>query len=232
MTLEQYRMAVPHTLTCYVSYGTLILFDTMQVPISDVLSLCETPLSLLRHDHSTQTLKRVDEEVRMHLSSINAHVVDLLCTGILIAFETPPYEDGRPVVMVPIVLFSDDTSGNKSKKWHKFDSWSFILAGLPRHENSRIPNIHFCCCSDVVSAMDMSEAISIELSKIEIEGVEAFDAHLQEIVVVVSPLLCMVADNPRASEILNHLGGSARRYCRMCMVSTTVKRTICGYDEF
>ena len=30
--------------------------------------------------------------------------------------------DGRPVVMVPIVLFSDDTGGNKSKKWHKFDS--------------------------------------------------------------------------------------------------------------
>ena len=132
---------------------------------------------------------------------------------------------GRPVVMVPLVLFSDDTSGNKSKKWHKFDSWSIIVAGLPRHENSKIPNLHlhFCCCSDVVSAMDMSEAIATELSKLENDGVEAFDAHLKEFVIVVSPLLCIVADNPRASEILNHLGGSARRYCRMCMVSTTVQ---------
>ena len=51
---------------------------------------------------------------------------------------------GRPVAMVPLVLFSDDTSGNKSKKWHKFDSWSFVLGGLPHHENSKISNLHFC----------------------------------------------------------------------------------------
>ena len=30
--------------------------------------------------------------------------------------------DGKPVVMLPLVLFSDDTSGNRSKKWHKFES--------------------------------------------------------------------------------------------------------------
>ena len=64
--LEQYRMAVPDTLVCYVPYGTLIIFDTMQVPLADVLSLCQTPLSL-RHDHSTQTLVRVDEQVRKNL---------------------------------------------------------------------------------------------------------------------------------------------------------------------
>lgn len=67
--------------------------------------------------------------------------------------------------------------------------------------------------------MDMSGAIAIELSKLENEGIEAFDAHLKEMVIIVSPLLCIIADNPRASEILNHLGGSARRYCRICMVS-------------
>lgn len=64
----------------------------------------------------------------------------------------------------------------------------------------------------------MSGALAEELNILE---VEAFDAHLKEIVVVVAPLLCIVADNPRASEVLNHLGGSARRYCRMCMVSKT-----------
>ena len=64
--MEQYRTAVPDTLVCYVPYGTLIVFDTMQVPLADVLSLCQTPLSLLRHDHSTQTLVRV-VEVRKNL---------------------------------------------------------------------------------------------------------------------------------------------------------------------
>lgn len=45
---------------------------------------------------------------------------------------------GRPVVMLPLVLFSDDTSGNKSKKWHKFDSWSVMLAGLPHFADALI----------------------------------------------------------------------------------------------
>ncbi len=45
---------------------------------------------------------------------------------------------------------------------------------------------------------------------------------LDQSVLVVSPLMCILADNPRASEILNHLGPSARRFCRMCMVSSYV----------
>ena len=130
---------------------------------------------------------------------------------------------GRPVVMLPLILFSDDTSSNKSKKWHKFDSWSVMLAGLPRKQNSKIPNIHFLCCSDVISAMDMSEALVPELIQLEKEGIEAFDSLLNEKVLVVAPLLCILGDNPRSSEILNHLGGSARLYCRMCMVSLMMR---------
>ena len=43
--------------------------------------------------------------------------------------------------MVPLILFSDDTSGNRSKKWHKFESWFLSLAGLPRHLNPRTPDV-------------------------------------------------------------------------------------------
>lgn len=124
---------------------------------------------------------------------------------------------GRPVVMLPLVLFSDDTSGNISKKWNKFDSFSVMLAGLPRHQNSKLTNIHFCCCSNKASAVDMTTAIVSELELLE-EGIEAYDAASEEFVVVIAPLLCVIADNPRASELLNHLGASAKRYCRMCMV--------------
>ena len=134
---------------------------------------------------------------------------------------------GKPVVMLPIILFSDDTSGNRSKKWHLFDSWSVTLAGLPRHENSKIPNIHFCCCSDTVSAMDMCDAIAPELMQLEKEGIEAYDAYHGQLVIILSPLMCIVADNPRASELLNHLGGAARRYCRICIV----KRDVCEFNK-
>lgn len=126
---------------------------------------------------------------------------------------------GKPVVMLPLILFTDDTSGNKSKKWHKFDSWSLTFAGMARKENTRIANIHFYCCSDVVSAVEMSEPLVAELLKLERDGIETYDAMLKLNVLVVTPVICILADNPRASELLNHLGPSSRKYCRMCMVS-------------
>ena len=104
----------------------------------------------------------------------------------------------------------------------RIDSWSVMLAGLPRKENARVPNIHFCCCSNVVSAIDMCDIIAPELVQLEQEGIDAFDALTNQNVLVVSPLMCIIGDNPRLSEVLNHLGGSARRYCRMCMVYVVV----------
>ena len=51
---------------------------------------------------------------------------------------------GRKVIMVPLILFSDDTSGNKSKKWHKFESWDLLFAGLPRQANGTACQCTFC----------------------------------------------------------------------------------------
>ena len=50
---------------------------------------------------------------------------------------------GRTIVMLPVILYTDDPSGNKSKQWNKFDSWCVKLAGLPKKENSKLHNIHF-----------------------------------------------------------------------------------------
>ena len=52
--------------------------------------------------------------------------------------------------MAPIVLYSDDTSGNRSKKWNKFDCWCMSVAGLPLCEARKIENIHFLSCSNHV----------------------------------------------------------------------------------
>ena len=70
--------------------------------------------------------------------------------------------------------------------------------------------------------MEMSGAIADDLKYLENEGAEAYDVHLQQMVIIVSPLMCLVADNPRASEVLSHLGGSVRKYCRMCTVSICI----------
>ena len=56
----------------------------------------------------------------------------------------------RPVIVVPLILYSDDTSGNKSKQWNKFDSWCVILVGLPKEENMKLENIHHISSSNKV----------------------------------------------------------------------------------
>eukprot|EP00731_Ephydatia_muelleri_P001801 Em0001g1801a len=43
----------------------------------------------------------------------------------------------------------------------------------------------------------------------------------EEEVLVVAPVLCIVCDNPMASKLCNHLGSSALKYCRLCMVDRT-----------
>lgn len=116
------------------------------------------------------------------------------------------------------MLFSDDVSGNVSKKWNKFDVWAMILAGLPRAVNSHLENIHFLCASNKVDCMKMAEALVDDLLILENDGILAYDAYLGEEVLVIAPVICIIADNPRASDLTCHLGNSARKYCRICQV--------------
>ena len=72
-----------------------------------------------------------------------------------------------------------------------------------------------------VSVLEMAEGLNVsDLVKLETEGVVMYDAHLRTDVLVMAPVLIIIGDNPRASELLLHMGGTANKYCRMCMVST------------
>ena len=57
------------------------------------------------------------------------------------------HSERLPVFIAPLSLFTDDTSGNKSKKLNKFDYWSLILASLPK-EGRSFHNILFLMCSN------------------------------------------------------------------------------------
>ena len=56
---------------------------------------------------------------------------------------------------------------------------------------------------------------------LETQGLEVYDAQSKQMVLVVVPLICIVADNPMSSELLNHLCGAANKYCRICEVDWT-----------
>ena len=64
----------------------------------------------------------------------------------------------------------------------------------------------------------MTPPIVDELKLLETDGIVAFDAFLQVKVLGVAPIMCVICDNPRASEVTNTLGLSSRMFCRICMV--------------
>ena len=123
-----------------------------------------------------------------------------------------------PVVMVPLMIYSDDTSGNKSKMWNKFVSWCFLLAGLLKKENAKLEKIPFICTSNKVSVLELAVVLVQELKLLE-DGIVAYDAAMQCVALIVSPVLCLLCDNPRAAQICSHLGSSTRKFCQICNVS-------------
>ena len=96
-----------------------------------------------------------------------------------------------------------------------------IFTGLPQHERSQLDNIHFLCCSNKVDTLEMAAPLVANLKKLE-EGVVMYDASLHQAVLVIAPVLMIIGDNPMCSDLCNHLGSAARKYCRMCMVSLNI----------
>lgn len=88
--------------------------------------------------------------------------------------------------MVPLIFYTDDTSGNKSKQWNKFDLWCMKLAGLPSRENARLHNIHMISCSNKCEVLEMSQPIVDDLLDLELHGIIAYDSFLGEETLVVS----------------------------------------------
>lgn len=68
----------------------------------------------------------------------------------------------------------------------------------------------------------MAEPLAQDLLKLETEEIVTFDADLGRDVLVVVPVLCVLCDNPRASELLNHSGSAANNFCRMCNIGETL----------
>ena len=71
---------------------------------------------------------------------------------------------GKQTLTLPIVIFSDETSGNRSKKWNKLETYSFFLAGLPRKDVTKFSNINFICASNLVDSITMGKVVATDLA--------------------------------------------------------------------
>ena len=62
--------------------------------------------------------------------------------------------------MLPLVIFSDETSGNTTKKWNRIETYSMVMAGLPQREARKFENIHLLTASNIVNSSDLGQTLA------------------------------------------------------------------------
>ena len=134
----------------------------------------------------------------------------------------------KPVKVIPLNFFTDDMSGNRTKKHNKFDSWIMVPAALPLAERHALENTAFICTDHLLSAMQMLPAIVEDLLLLE-KGVEMFLPG-GEAVVVVAPLQFITADNARHSELASSRGAISKMPCRKCVWELKTPARLDGSD--
>ncbi|KAK7006328.1 hypothetical protein R3P38DRAFT_3366987 [Favolaschia claudopus] len=143
--------------------------------------------------------------------------------------------EGCRVVMFPLWMYCDDTSGNVSKKWNEHNSFLVTPAGLPREESQKEYNIHFLSTSNIAPPLEMLDGIveqlecvyyfftifirsSDAISEAQENGIWAWDSVLNEPVLVIPEVLALLGDNPMQSEFACHIGLRGKLFYRACWV--------------
>ncbi|KAJ1555108.1 hypothetical protein HK096_008907 [Nowakowskiella sp. JEL0078] len=126
---------------------------------------------------------------------------------------------GALVMIFPIALFTDDMSGNRSKKWNCHESWLWSPACIPIHEAQRPYNIHFVCTSNRSSSLEIAPALMKELQKSGKEGIQCIHGITNEEILALPRALNVIADNPMHSALCSHIGLTGLLNCRRCTSS-------------
>ncbi|VDC03003.1 unnamed protein product [Peniophora sp. CBMAI 1063] len=132
---------------------------------------------------------------------------------------------GRRVYSMPLWFYCDDTSGNVSKHWNKYNLFLFTLAGLPAKYAQLMYNIHFVATLNNAPLLEMLEEIVRAMRELRKEGWEAWDCVPQEFVLIVPWILALLGNNPMQSKLSSHIGLSGRFCCRVCNVDKNGGRT-------
>ncbi|KAH9820701.1 hypothetical protein DFH28DRAFT_1194770 [Melampsora americana] len=128
--------------------------------------------------------------------------------------------NGLLIQHIPMILYSDDTSGNVSKKWNKHMSIYTILAGLPPKLANQEFNIHFVATTNTANALELFGQTVAEFNEMSSEGFVAYNSSLETKVFVIALPLYHCGDSPMHAEISNTPNPSMTlNPCRICDLS-------------
>ncbi|KAH9816664.1 hypothetical protein DFH28DRAFT_1158132 [Melampsora americana] len=125
--------------------------------------------------------------------------------------------NGRIIRNVPLVLYCDDLSGNKSKRWNKHIAFYFTLAGLPPKLSNQEYNCHFVTTSNTAAALELADPLVDDLNELMTNGFAAYDHKTKSEVLVMTSVLCHLGDSPMHAEVTNTMNPtSSLSPCRVC----------------
>ncbi|KAK4703095.1 hypothetical protein P7C70_g3128, partial [Phenoliferia sp. Uapishka_3] len=149
-------------------------------------------------------------------------------------------------VLVPLILYGDDSSGNHSKKWNKHVSFYMCLAGepsfirglesyeyahtvqigLPAKFFAQEYNIHFLSTSNVASPLEQLEGIVDQINSTAEDPILVHDIDTSNpsgrLEVEIIGLL-FEGHNPMHAELSCQKGMGGLKFCRCCHVGATSK---------
>jgi hypothetical protein len=129
------------------------------------------------------------------------------------------------VKMVPLNLYSDDTSGNRSKKWNKHESWLLSLSGLPFNETQSLYHVRFISTSNIAGALEQAEGVVQSIVDDLEKGVVAYDASMGAEVLIFGGVFCFQGDNPMQSLMCSHVGMNGNLFCCICTIADNLEST-------
>ena len=210
----------------HTNFGEMLVRGhQMQLPENDpTVLIAEVPLDQqLSQMQSVILVNRTRPAISLDLNMQRIELSPKLASLFFVqnAFKIPiPYQQNKfyKVKISSIILFTDDTSGNRSKQFNAYESWSMRLASMSFKDRSSIDNIFFLGAvqkKNGASGISLLSTLVEDLMKLE-RGVLMYSTIDQEEVIVVAPLLWIEADSPCHSELCGLLGLTTLYPCRKC----------------
>ncbi|KAI9095604.1 hypothetical protein DFS34DRAFT_595137 [Phlyctochytrium arcticum] len=187
------------------------ILDADIIQLWDVESLNQCPLPAI---HLV-----VKNRQRMHITSAWPFLLD--ATLLQRVSELKARAGHLRVLVAPLILFCDDLSGARSKRYNPHINWALQFAGLPFKSQQEDYNIHLITVSDQVEGVEMGAELVKQITEQAEKGVQVYHATLQEEVLVVSPVMAILGDNPMHSELGAHIGLKGNFPCRFCDASAS-----------
>ncbi|KAK0562597.1 hypothetical protein OC844_002619 [Tilletia horrida] len=139
---------------------------------------------------------------------------------------------GKRAYSVPIALFIDDLSGNRSKRWNKHEAIYMSNLCLDRDALDLDAHTHFVSISTRVGAVDQAEAVVNELIDAYRNPQMLYDCEAEDNVLIRPYLLLLLADNPMAADLTGSIGLKGNLFCRMCNVDASKADTEAGVRDY